>query len=110
LAEEQKEIFLGSHNELVYGENGKLLEEVQLRRGFLKNQIVEESFVKKDGRGRQVSEEEVKYYYDEANGNIFKIIYKKMKGDTGENVVDNLKKAIEYDSKQRIKSDTEEKT
>lgn len=110
MAEEGKEIFLGTHNELVYGENGKLIEEVQLSRGGLGDFVVEEKFVRKDGKGRQVSQEEVRYCYESGSGNILEVGWKKMKGDSGGSVVDELKKAVEYDSKGRIKSVSEEKT
>jgi hypothetical protein len=98
------QIFLGTHNELIYSDNGRLLETLEIKRHpTTLNQPIQivETLLKKDKKGFLLLKEELKYILGDFDGKITEIHYKKM-GFDGEKTVESFKKKILYDLEGRV--------
>lgn len=98
------QIFLGTHSELIYSDNGRLLETLEIKRHpSPSNQPIQivETLLKKDKKGFLLLKEELIYIFGDFEGKITEIHYKKM-GFDGEKTVESFKKKILYDLEGRV--------
>ena len=106
---EKQQIFLGTHNELIYSDQGRLISTLEITRHLPtptpnpnpdpKDQPLEiiEILLKKDKKGFLIFKEELRYQIGDFDGKIVGIWYKKM--GEGEKGLGSSVKKIRYDDR-----------